>query len=244
MRWMTAFLDLPSAGFDETVRFWRDVTGYALSSTRGERDEFATLLPPEGDPHLRIQRLHDGGPRVHLDLHVDDVAEEADRAVRLGARRAHSPHGGVATLSSPGGLPFCLVPHHGGERARPATWSGGHTSLVDQVCLDIPQKRHAVELRFWKDLTGWTLRSSGAEFHHLVRPQDQPIRLLLQRLGDEDGEVLAHLDLATTDRAAETARHEGRGAKVVRTHEHWTVLADPAGSQYCITDRDPLSGRL
>ncbi|MGH3361999.1 MAG: VOC family protein [Nocardioides sp.] len=246
MRWITAFLDLPSAGFDRTVRFWRDVTGYGISSTRGERDEFATLLPVAGESHLRVQRLHDGAPRVHLDLHVDDVAEAADRAVRRGARRAHSPHGSVATLSSPGGQTFCFVPHHGGGRARPGAWPGGHTSLVDQVCLDIPQQHHAAELRFWHDLTGWQLRRSttAEEFHHLVRPEGMPIRLLLQRLGETAGGVRAHLDLATTDRDAETSRHERLGADVVDTHQHWTVLADPAGSPYCITDRNPESGLL
>lgn len=241
VKWITAFLDLPSRELDRAVRFWRDVTGYGISSTRGGRDEFATLLPTAGEPHLRVQRLHDGPPRIHLDLHVDDVTEAADRAVRRGARRVHSPHDGVATLTSPGGMTFCFVPHHRGGRAVPAAWPGGHTSIVDQVCLDIPRNHHAGELRFWQDLTGWEPRRAGAvdEFHQLRGPEQMPIRLLLQRLEEDGGTVQAHLDLATTDREAETSRHEALGAEVVRAHEDWTVLADPAGSPYCITDRVP-----
>jgi len=244
VKWMTAFLDLPSGDLDRTVRFWRDVTGYGISSTRGERDEFATLVPPEGEPHLRVQRLHDGGPRIHVDLHVDDVGEAADRAVRHGARRGTSPHGDVVTLRSPGGLTFCFVPHHGGDRTRPAGWSNGHTSLVDQVCLDIPREQHPRELAFWQELTGWELRRSSEEFHHLTPQQGMPFRLLLQQLGEESGPVRAHLDLATTDRAAEVERHEGLGAERVARHEHFTVLRDPADSPYCITDREPETGVL
>lgn len=246
MRWMTAFLDLPAQGFDQTVRFWRDVTGYGLSSTRGERDEFATLVPPSGDGHLKVQRVHEGGRSIHLDLHVDDVYAAADRAAGLGARRDTSPHSGVATLHSPGGLTFCFVPHHGGNRPPPATWPDGHASLVDQVCVDIPQEHHRREVGFWQELTGWELRHSkySEEFHHLVRPEGMPFRLLLQRLGEQSGPVRAHLDLSTTDRAAEVERHEGIGARVERTHEHFTVLTDPAGSPYCITDRDPETGML
>lgn len=246
MRWMTAFLDLPATGFDETVRFWRDVTGEGLSSTRGERDEFATLVPPAGDPTLRVQRLQEGEARIHLDLHVDDVYDAADRAAALGARRAQSPQHGVAVLRSPGGLTFCFVPHHGAARPAPTRWPGGHTSLVDQVCLDIPQEHHRRELGFWQELTGWELRASSYsdEFSSLARPEGMPFRLLLQRLGERSGPVRAHLDLATTDRPAEVERHEGIGARVERTHDRFTVLTDPAGSPYCITDRDPVTGLL
>jgi hypothetical protein len=239
---MTAFLDLPRGDLDRTVRFWRDVTGYGLTATRGGRDEFASLVPPEGESHLRVQRLRDGGPRIHVDLHVDDVGEAADRAVRLGARRGTSPNDGVATMRSPGGLTFCFVPHYGGQPARPAAWSNGHTSVVDQVCLDIPREQHRTELTFWQELTGWELSQSSREFHHLARPEGMPFRLLLQLLGEETGPVRAHLDLATTDRDAEVKRHEALGAERIARHEHFTVLRDPADSPYCVTDREPETG--
>ena len=43
-----------------------------------------------------------------------------------------------------------------------------------------------------------------------------------------------HLDLATTDRAAEVKRHEGLGAERVARHERFTVLRDPADSPHCV----------
>ena len=65
------------------------------------------------------------------------------------------------------------------------------------------------------------------------------MRVLLQRLADEQPATTAHLDLACDDRPAETSRHLGLGASLVAEHPHWTVLVDPAGLRYCLTDREP-----
>lgn len=240
--WISAFLDLAPREFEDGVVFWAGVTGSRVSSPRGERDEFATLVPPDGDDVLRVQRLEHGPSRIHLDLHVTDPRAEARRAVALGAQEV-ADHGYVV-LTSPGGLTFCLVTHPCSTRPRPVTWPGGHRSLVDQVCLDLPGAVHDGEVAFWQQMTGWELRSSASydEFSSLWRPPEQPLRILLQRLGEQTGTVRAHLDLATTDRAAETERHVRLGARVVDERERWTVLADPAGTAYCITDRDPGTG--
>jgi hypothetical protein len=148
-------------------------------------------------------------------------------------------------MNSPAGLTFCLVTDPAGTRPRPTAWPGGHTSLVDQVCIDIPAPSYEDECRFWSSLTGWEERSSSVstDFRSLARPEGIPVRLLLQKVGD-DGPTRAHLDWATTDREAETARHTGVGAAVESVHHRWTVLADPVGRRYCITDRDPGSGML
>jgi GNAT superfamily N-acetyltransferase len=70
-----------------------------------------------------------------------------------------------------------------------------------------------------------------------------PMRILLQRLDEPEGPARVHLDLAVSDRSAETARHVALGAEVERHDEWWTVLRDPAGLAYCLTDRDPVRGR-
>ena len=42
-------------------------------------------------------------------------------------------------LRSPAGVVFCLVPWHGeAVRPRAVTWPAGHTSAVDQLCVDVP----------------------------------------------------------------------------------------------------------
>ncbi len=242
--WITAFLDFAADAYEDGVRFWSEVTGYDVSPRRGATGEFATLVPGDGDPFLRVQRLDDGGDRIHLDLHVPDPRAAADRAAGLGATEV-ADHGYVV-LASPGGFTFCFVAHRASTRSRPNIWPGGHSSLVDQVCLDIPAASYDAECAFWAAVTGWETRSSAVseDFRSLARPEGHPLRLLLQRLGEADGEVGAHLDWATTDRSAETARHAALGASVEDVRQVWTVLTDPLGRRYCLTDRDPETGML
>ena len=245
--WVTAFLDFTADEFDSEVAFWSDVTGYAVSPVRGDNDEFATLMPHDGDAFLRVQRLADGPSRIHLDLHVDDPSTAAQRAVELGAEVVgHPDPGHVVVLTSPGGFTFCFVREPAAVRPLPAVWAGDSWSIFDQVCLDIPADSYETECAFWSALTGWELRRSpvAEEFGFVVRPREIPIRILLQRLGDRDGRVRAHPDLACSDRPTETGRHVGLGAELVRVYERWTVLRSPAGSAYCLTDRNPKTGLL
>lgn len=238
--WVSAFLDFAPGGFDRGVAFWQGVTGYTLSTRRGIDGEFATLVPPAGDDYLRVQALADGPGRIHLDLHVDTPVVAAEAAVELGAHVLVRHERGYVVLRSPGGLVFCVVHRDGTRRPPPATWPDGTRSQVDQVCLDIPRSAYDDEVAFWQTLTGWDLDPSvSREFARLRPPDEQPLRWLIQRLDEESGEVRAHLDLACDDRTAETDRHEELGATVVRRHAWWTVLADPVGTTYCITERRP-----
>ena len=58
--WITAFLDVPSSHRAASQRFWAAVTGSTLSPARGADGEFATFLPPDGDPYLRSQVIGNG----------------------------------------------------------------------------------------------------------------------------------------------------------------------------------------
>jgi hypothetical protein len=224
--WITAFVDVPASRHQVATTFWAAVTGSTVSASRGATGQFATLVPPDGDAYLRVQRTDAGPAGIHLDLHDPSTPFEIRR--------------------SPGGLAWCATDDdEQAVRPMPRIWAGGQASLVDQVCLDIAPSAYDAECAYWADLTGWELRTgSRPEFSVLVRPDGIPLRLLLQRLDADDGPVRAHLDIATNDRAAETDRHRGLGARVEATRSHWTVLRDPAGALYCITDRDPYTGVL
>ena len=73
----------------------------------------------EHEPHLVFQQVPDptpGKPRMHLDVHVDDLDAATARAEELGATRG----GDVAELgmawrlmTDPQGNPFCLSRHGG-----------------------------------------------------------------------------------------------------------------------------------
>ena len=238
--WVSAFLDLAPEDFDRGLEFWQAVTGYSPSERRGADGEFVSLVPPDGDGYLRVQRLADGPGRVHLDLHVENAAVAAEAAIELGAQVLVRHELGYVVLRSPGGFVFCLVHHDAAVRPGPATWPDGNRSYVDQVCLDMPPELRDAEVAFWQALTGWELSPSGSpEFARLLPPDTLPLRWLLQRLDEPGGPVSAHLDFSADDREAETARHVELGATVVRVHDHWTVLTDPVGTTYCITGRTP-----
>jgi len=129
----------------------------------------------------------------------------------------------------------------------PASFQGVRRSRVYQVCLDIPAVLFDSETERWAGMTAGKVEVLGRrpEFAWLRIPGGpRPLDVLLQRLDRSDGPVSAHVDVGTPDRQAETQRHVALGATVLAQEEFWTVLADPAGLPYCITDRDPASGEL
>jgi hypothetical protein len=105
--------------------------------------------------------------------------------------------------------------------------------------------------RFWAAaIDGYTVRPyDEAEIARLaakgLTPQTDPFVLL-----DGPGPVICcqrrdgprlernriHLDLHTTDRAAEVARLEGLGATFWYDEKHFTVLRDPEGNQFCVAE--------
>ncbi|MFC7487366.1 VOC family protein [Knoellia pratensis] len=238
VRWMWAFLDTIEGDADDSEAFWHTVTRTEVSARRGERGEFATLLPVRGDAWVKVQHVIEGGG-VHLDLDVDrPPTEVAAEATRLGATEvAH--HDDVIVMTSPGGFTFCLTSW--ANTGSPTTQvRDGESDLLDQVCIDVPSDLYAAELDFWERLTGWQRRTGALpEFTSLTRPDGIPVRLLFQRLGEPNGPVTGHIDFACRDRAASREAHVAAGAMVVSEHEFWTVMRDPVGRIYCLTHRLP-----
>ena len=240
---LTFFLDLPAEQHAAAVAFWREVTGYGVSAPRGEHQEFATLVPPAGDDHLRVQRVAEGPSGTHLDLHVADLPAAVEHARACGAVLLR--HDEYAVLRSPGGYRLCLVTGPATAPSPPVAWPDGHRSRVDQLCLDIGPSAYAEECAFWERLTGWPVRATPrSEFARLQVPAGLRARVLLQRLDGDEGPVRGHLDIATDDREAEVRRLRALGAEPVREGEIWTVLRPPAGPVLCVTGRDPVTGQV
>ena len=247
VRWAYVFLDNAPDEVDASSAFWQAATSTRLSAPRGDDDQFATLLPEQGGAWLKVQRL-DGlppGGRVHVDLAVDSDRSGLDGAV------ARATAGGavvdlelddVVVMRSPGGFPFCLTSWEAYGSPSGQVRSGSR--LLDQVCLDIPLDQHDREVGFWAVLTGWEVRGLGddGEFSSLARPADVPVRLLLQRLDEESGPVRGHLDFASEDRDAEVAALVALGATAGKRYDDWTVMRDPVGRTFCVTDRKPGTG--
>jgi hypothetical protein len=225
MTWVSAFLGFADSDYDAGVALWRELTGYPLS--------------PDGG-FLKAQRLASGPSGVQLDVHVQDVPAATEQARALGA--TVDDGGDPVAGRSPGGLSFRLVGDSDLISSEPSQWPGGHTSLVDQVSVDIPREYWETESAFWAAVTGWESQTIPglAEYAFLIRPSGAPLRIILQRLDEPTGTVRAHLDWAVSDRPAETARHVAAGAQVVQVNPIWTVLDGVV--PYCVTDRDPATG--
>ncbi len=245
-RWLTVFLDFPADAFGSGAAFWQAVTGSGRSAYRGPAGEFATLLPPSGDPYLRVQRLAAGDGGCHLDLHADTAVEPlaaaGERARSLGARLLHAEDG-LIVAESPAGFTFCLVPWDG-ERVVPSPLPGdAGATRVDTLCIDVPPAEFSRECAFWSALTGWEARPAPfPEYAFLRMPPQLPIRIILQRLENAapGQRARAHVDFGCPDPTM-VAHHVALGAREITRQEHWTVLADPADREYCLVNRPPIA---
>lgn len=247
LRWILAFADRPAGAFDAAAAFWTAATDTRLSARRGTDAEFATFLPADGDACLKLQGVRGGGG-AHLDLEFDDPLEAVAAAEALGAAVV-TRHADWAVMASPTGQLFCVRPWGGAaRRPAPVSHGGRAVSRVDQVCLDIAPEGFRAETEFWGAFTGGTARPGKfEEFAWLDVPHELPIRLLFQRLGQHRGATAAtaaHIDLACSDPQAVREVHEELGAQLVARGKSWLVMRDPAGGIYCLTGRDPHTGRL
>lgn len=105
---------------ERAVSFWSGVLGYGPIRFPDAEDGFTILVPPSGEgTRVALQRSStpaDEHPRVHLDLIVDDAAEQAaevERLVGLGASRvawdSYPDDPDFVVLADPDGNRFCVV---------------------------------------------------------------------------------------------------------------------------------------
>lgn len=232
--WTHIFIDVSVGDWKPSVGFWSAATATGVSPPWGDAGQYVTLIPAQGDGWVHLQRI-EGPPRVHLDLDSHDPPVAREHSGTIGATpQWERPE--ALVMESPGGLVFC----HSHDGARQLVRSDPER-VLDQVCIDVPAGHWEHEVRFWSEVSERDLtREESSEFALLA--EEGQARILLQRLGEETGPTRAHLDLATADRAAETRRHESLGAELVAVFEPWTVMRAPDGRDYCLTDRDPLTG--
>jgi predicted enzyme related to lactoylglutathione lyase len=101
------------------AEFWSEALGYKLV---GEAGNYVMLLPPDGGAALLLQRVPEPKTvknRMHLDVHVADIAAEAERLASLGARHVddlqREEHGSHWLLmEDPEGNEFCICDAGGG----------------------------------------------------------------------------------------------------------------------------------
>ena len=105
---------------ERAVAVWAGVFGYDVVEFADSPNDFTILVPPDRvGTRIAVQRSVtpvQEQPRVHLDLVVDDAAEqssEIDRLVRLGASRVPSweypDDADFVVLADTEGNRFCIV---------------------------------------------------------------------------------------------------------------------------------------
>ncbi len=104
---------------ERLARFWAAALDY---EDGGRHDEFWPLFPrDESEPMIVLQEVAEmklGKNRMHLDLHVDDLAAEVVRLEDLGAHRVDPDliegHGHAwYVMADPEGNEFCVVKRPG-----------------------------------------------------------------------------------------------------------------------------------
>lgn len=101
-------IDVPEAAHDAELTFWQAATGHELGQNTRYPEYHGAMLAGQ-EFGLLVQRLGDGGPRIHLDVHTDDVEAEVARLERLGARRVRRVDRWWI-MADPAGMPFCVIP--------------------------------------------------------------------------------------------------------------------------------------
>jgi predicted enzyme related to lactoylglutathione lyase len=109
-----------------------------------------------------------------------------------------------------------------------------HRSRLCAILIDCNSADIDEAARFWGAALGRPVDlshpSSRANYRMLDTPPDEPI-VEIQRV-DHDSRV--HIDIETDDIAAEVARLEKLGAKVVDRLERWVVMQAPTGQRFCV----------
>ena len=87
---------------------------------------------------------------------------------------------------------------------------------------------------FWSRALGRAVDTAhpgtSGNYRMLETPPDEPI-VQIQRV---EHESRVHLDIESDDIAAEVARLETLGAKVVDRPERWVVMEAPTGQRFCV----------
>jgi len=113
-------IDVPPQVLDAELAFWQEVTSEQLIHYTKYPEYYGGRLRGE-DLGLLIQRLGQGEPRIHIDIHTDDLDAEVTRLERAGAERVQQIHQWWL-MRDPAGLLFCVVPEEPGTLSEANAW--------------------------------------------------------------------------------------------------------------------------
>lgn len=101
-------IDVPDEAHGAELAFWQAAMGQELVQFERHPEYHGADLHGHS-LGLLVQRLGGGRPRIHVDIHTDDMEAEIARLEALGAKREFPSHTWWV-LSDPAGLLFCVIP--------------------------------------------------------------------------------------------------------------------------------------
>jgi hypothetical protein len=109
---------------------------------------------------------------------------------------------------------------------------------LSAVVIDVPESDHARAVEFWSAALGRRPLVT-ARYPEYAQFEDATpgLALLVQATSDDTRRV--HLDLDSSDPAADVARLIDLGAEVIERHDHWVVMRDTAGAVFCVIGPQP-----
>ncbi|WP_061295429.1 VOC family protein [Herbidospora cretacea] len=107
-RLYTVSVDVPADVHDEELAFWEGAVGREMPVVPAHPDFHRTTLPGQ-EVILITQRLREGAPGIHVDIHTDDLDAEVARLEKLGAVKERFTESGWWIMRDPAGLRFCVL---------------------------------------------------------------------------------------------------------------------------------------
>jgi glyoxalase superfamily protein len=106
-------IDVPQEVHDHELAFWQGAMGQEFAHFRTHPEYHGADLHGHNLGML-VQRIGGGQPRMHVDIHTDDMDAEVARLEALGAKREFKSFSWWV-MSDPAGLLFCVIPDDSGD---------------------------------------------------------------------------------------------------------------------------------
>ncbi|GAB1824016.1 VOC family protein [Herbidospora sp. RD11066] len=107
-RLYTVSIDVPPDVHDRELAFWEGAVGREMPPIAAFPDFHRTMLPGQ-EVMFITQRLGEGAPGIHVDIHTDDLTAEVARLEELGAVKEVFTEHGWWIMRDPAGLRFCVL---------------------------------------------------------------------------------------------------------------------------------------
>lgn len=115
-----------------------------------------------------------------------------------------------------------------------------HRSRLQTIVIDCNDLEASSE--FWAAALRTEVASEVEPPYRALKAMPGGLRILLQEVPEpKTAKSRIHIDIETDDVEADVRRLEGLGASRQQQVEHWWVMVDPSGNEFCVVPTTPES---